>query len=178
MPGKLVLASEKIDIAHTKSIITPKNEKKEKEHPMLATFKKNMAKIGIGTPHSKWKLLPIIRYAEITRDTIYHDTGKEIPVPLKTTNVINITFKESIPVYEELVNHINSETTPFSCIRIRDTESGIHATSIIINGLHPIGYYLKSINTFIFGNLSWHKHYSEIVFPIIWPEILEKLNLN
>jgi hypothetical protein len=56
MTGKLVLASEKDFGKKKKELIkTPVT----KEPSFITSMKDNLAKIGIGTPESKWQILPL-----------------------------------------------------------------------------------------------------------------------
>lgn len=179
MTGKLILASNKT----SKKIVEKKSVSKVKEElNSVKIMKEDLAKIGIGTPESKWQILPIVHEAEVLTNTIYHDLGNEIPVTLNITNEIHILLDITMPgVYKGLIDHINAihgGKSNFSTINASCSQYGIVATKIMINELdHPSGYYLPDLNTFIFGNISWHKHYSEIVMPAIWPQILEKLNI-
>lgn len=96
---------------------------------------------------------------------------------------IDIRFDESLPnVYKNMVDHINAEIKGFDQpiyeIGNITTIDGYRAIGIVINERKAIGYYLPGLNIFVFGNIAWHNHYSEIVIPAIWPQILGKLHIS
>ncbi len=182
MTGKLVLASEKSDKKSVKESVT-----KTGEPTFIQRLKSNLAKLeGMpGTPESKWQISPLEHEVVILKNTIYHDLGDEIPITLNICNEIVVQLDTSMEgCYDNLIKHIiNKENLTYVCnfsnINAINNSNGINATKIVISGsMHPpIGYYLPEYNTFIFGNISWHKHYSEIIMPAIWPQILEKLHI-
>lgn len=180
MTGKLVLASEKLE----KKIVEVKATKEEFTY--ITRMKKNLAKLCIGTPDSRWQILPMGHKAEVLPNTVYHDLGDEIPITLNVNNKIGVQINTSVTGwYDKLLEHItdkvhNAYVCNFSHINATNKLNGIEATKIVLDGFENtiVGYYLPKYNTFIFGNISWHAHYTEIAMAALWPQILTKLNLN
>lgn len=128
------------------------------------------------TNQNRWSVMPLESGKEILKNVIYYDPGKEIPVALDMLNEIQISLEG---LSDTLINHLTKKNSNFSTINIYQQFAGISAIKIVIEGFQSIqiGYYLPKLNTFIFGNIGWHKDYYEKVMPNIWPQILEKLQL-
>jgi hypothetical protein len=168
MPGKLILASEKIVTKCTNSLA-------RKCYPENITT--GMKIFGVGYGNGRWpKIVPMIGKILILPNTWYYVSRsyKEV-VNLNIIREINTMFDDSI-----LLRYKNSDyyCSNIDVIPTNVDPTGIDAIKITVNkSINPIGYYLPEYNSFIFGQIGWHTNYSEIVIPNIWLQILEKLYL-
>ncbi len=165
MPGKLILASKKEKVVP--NIKLPDKESDMKMGIYEVTKRLVSTKTFVGLPN------------------IYINTSQNPEI--NKVGSINVVFDMNAPhSYESLVNHVSNEfvynNTKTFCdmeynknklpINRSTTEDGIE---ILVNNVFVTGYYLPDIDSFVVGNWVWHKHYSEIVVPYIWPQIISEL---
>lgn len=139
----------------------------------------------IGT-RNQWIIQELQDYV-MNINTIYWISDAENPIlqiPLRIEKTINISMGVNKNIYPALLKHFETDYTTnsqcnfrhFGHVITRD-RIGKTAIEIMINS-KTIGYYLPSLNSFVFGNLAWHEHYVTVLMKELWPRILDKLNIH
>lgn len=93
------------------------------------------------------------------------------------TGCIRTTFSRwSFDSYEDLMVHLELPSAEIynTKVVIDLTVEPTNVKTVLLNG-RLIGYYIPSINSFILGDVTWHKDYVGIILRSIWQQILRGL---
>jgi hypothetical protein len=115
--------------------------------------------------------------------------GQEIELNINVVSSIDTILTETFPdMYPSLLRHlaelsINQDKTNEMIsdlyrigVKPNNNLGIINVIEIKLN-TRLIGYYIPEINSWIMGNICWHKHYVSVVLKNIWPQIITQLNM-
>ena len=111
----------------------------------------------------------------ILGDTLYINEKYTGDLDLKIVDSVSINDPPKMP-YEQLDEHLKCPCLMY--LENTISQNPKHLAIEVKLYDHVVCYYLPEKDSFIFGNLLWHAHYIEYVMPVLWPIIIEKLELN